>query len=273
MLRGSDRLHGAPGAARVVRCRGCGLLRTNPRPTLATIGRCYPEEDYGPYQAAPRAAGPLARLTRSWRIGDMAIVPPGRPGEVLEVGCASGAFLARLRERGWDACGIEPSPAAAARARAAGFEVHSGPAEDEPRFGRMFDLVVASHSLEHLHEPVRVLRALRRQTRQGGWLSCTLPDAGSWLHRRFGADWYDLDLPRHLFHYEVATLTRLLDACGWRVTRVRGQATTNPLLGSLALRAGRAPERPRWAALLEPLGWALGLARRSGRMMVWARAD
>src|SRR5262249_7002453 len=157
-------------------------------------------------------------------------------------------------------------------AQAAGFEVYPGPAEDAPTFGRAFDLVVASHSLEHLHEPVRVLGALRRQTRAGGWLACTLPDAGSWLLRRFGADWYDLDLPRHLFQCEAATLARLLERCGWRVERVRGQATTNPLFGSLALRAGRAPSRPRWAALLEPVGWALGLARRSGRMMIWARA-
>jgi SAM-dependent methyltransferase len=272
VLRGSDRLHGSRGEARVVRCRGCGLLRTNPRPTLATIGRCYPEEDYGPYRAAPRAAGALARLTRSWRLGEMAIVPPLAPGRALEIGCASGAFLARLRESGWDARGIEPSPAAAARARAAGFDVYPGPAEDAPALGGPFDLVVARHSLEHLHDPVRVLVTARRQTRTGGFFVCTLPDAGSWLLREFGADWYDLDLPRHLFHFEVRTLARLLDHAGWHVERVRHQATTNPWLGSLALRAGRVPERPRWAALLEPVGWGLGLWGRSGRMMVWARA-
>jgi SAM-dependent methyltransferase len=285
VLRGSDRWYGVAGVFRVVRCRACGLRRTNPRPTAATMARCYPADSYAPFLAtarAPRGRGLGARLRRLLPDGDMTIVPRVAPGRVLEVGCASGAFLSKLRERGWDPCGIEPSPVAAARARAAGLDVYAGQAEDAPSFGRPFDLVVARHSLEHLHEPAHVLRVLRRQTRAGGWLACTVPDAGAFLFGRYGADWYDLDLPRHLFHFEPATLTRLLEQTGWRVARVRGQATTIGLLGSGALRRRSArgtadvsaPPRPRsaWATLLEPVGWALGLMRQSGRMLVWARA-
>jgi SAM-dependent methyltransferase len=286
VLRGPDRSYGVGGVFRVVRCRACRLLRTNPRPTAATIAGCYPAESYEPFLATartPRGRGLGARLRRLLPDGDMAIVPRVAPGRVLEVGCASGAFLAKLRDRGWDPCGIEPSPFAAERALASGLDVYAGLAEDAPIFGRPFDLVVARHSLEHLREPLSVLRALRRQTRAGGWLACTVPDAGAFLLGRFGADWYDLDLPRHLFHYEPATLTHLLERSGWRVARVRGQATMNSLLGSRVLRRRStrgtievsSPPRVRsaWTTLLEPVGWALGLMRQSGRMLIWARAE
>ena len=47
-LRSRDRVNGLPGEFQIVKCRGCGLLRTNPRPTPETIGYYYPES-YAPY--------------------------------------------------------------------------------------------------------------------------------------------------------------------------------------------------------------------------------
>jgi len=48
ILTGRDRLLNLPGEFTVVRCKGCGLMRTNPRPTPKTIGFYYPD-NYGPY--------------------------------------------------------------------------------------------------------------------------------------------------------------------------------------------------------------------------------
>ena len=62
VVRGHDRLHELPGEFTVVRCRGCGLLRTTPRPTPEAMGFYYPAE-YGPYlstrvlEDAPGVAG------------------------------------------------------------------------------------------------------------------------------------------------------------------------------------------------------------------------
>ncbi|MEJ7619026.1 MAG: hypothetical protein WKF30_19070 [Pyrinomonadaceae bacterium] len=50
LFSGRDRLHDLPGIFQVVKCRACGLMRTNPRPTPETIGFYYPE-NYGPYQS------------------------------------------------------------------------------------------------------------------------------------------------------------------------------------------------------------------------------
>src|SRR4051812_38486661 len=71
ILEGEDRLHGLPGRFLVVRCGGCELMRTNPRPTAATISAYYPS-DYGPYasnlaEPTPAAEVPIwRRRFRAW---------------------------------------------------------------------------------------------------------------------------------------------------------------------------------------------------------------
>jgi SAM-dependent methyltransferase len=297
LFAGHDRFYGRSGTFPVVRCRTCQLIRTNPRPTMATIGSYYPDL-YGPYHQAENRAQPaatgraavLARWARRLRLdGTRELLPAHlEPGRALEVGCASGGFLLKLRRRGWQVEGIEPSPTAAERAAAQGLAVHVGPIETAPDRDRKLDLIVASHSLEHLHEPLESLRRLRAWARPGALLCCAVPDAGGFLFRRYGAAWYDADLPRHLFHYTPQTFTQLLAAGGWKVERVRGQRTLNGLMGSIgnalrdrksrrARRLGDAflafpDSRSPFKPLLMPVTLALAALRQTGRMKVWARA-
>src|SRR5262245_55858109 len=108
VLRAGDRLYGLLGEFDLVRCRGCGLMRTNPRPTPSAMAARYPG-DYAPHR------GPAARAVGDRRIGRLARrlfalntrrVPPLAPGSLLEIGCAAGAFLDEMSSRGWRVRGI-----------------------------------------------------------------------------------------------------------------------------------------------------------------------
>lgn len=290
VLQAIDQLHGLPGRFSVVRCRSCQLMRTSPRPTLESIGRYYPDP-YGPYHAAP-STDPgsdrwTARLARRLRLdGTRMLVPPIRPGRALEIGCATGALLRKVRARGWQVQGIEPSADAAAVARQAGLDVHVGPVETAPTPQGKYDLVLASHTLEHLHRPREVFERLHEWTNPEGWLSCAVPDASSFVFRHFKDHWYDLDVPRHLYHYTPETLTKLLATTGWQVERVMGQPTLNSFAGSYGYRFRDRRGSDSWLAkrflnfpesgslfktLLEPLSWILTGMKQTGRMVVWAR--
>lgn len=287
VVRGRDRLSNLPGEFDVVRCRQCGLMRTNPRPTPATIGVYYPD-DYGPYQqtlvarAAPAASKVRGRLGRLLDPRHHPL-PSMVPGRMLEIGCGSGRFLHEMAGSGWHVSGIEFSPSAAAAARELGFEVHTGALEDAPDPPGAVDLVVGWMVLEHLHDPLAALRKLRRWSSDTGWLVLSVPDASAWDRRLFGDAWYALSLPLHLYHYTPATLRRALNASGWQVERVIYQRNPDNAVRSLAYRArergwasaadvleevgaGRRLRRTR--ALL---GWLLGALGASGRMTVWAR--
>lgn len=290
VLRGRDRLHRLPGEFRVVRCRCCGLLRTDPRPTPETIGYYYPAS-YRPYHTTV-VSGPGALRTRRsrwrralgrWLTPEVHHLPRRQPGRMLEIGCASGGFLQRMALAGWQVQGVEPSPEAARRARAAGLQVEAATVEAAAGPQQPVDLVVGWMVLEHLHHPLECLRKLRTWVRPQGWLVLSVPDASAWERRWFGARWYALQVPGHLYHYTPATLRRLLARGGWEVQAIHWHANPGNLLRSLAYlaedagrpRLGRYLEeiaegrRHRYARLL--LGRLLGWLRQSGRMTVWAR--
>lgn len=288
---GWDRLHGVGGAFRVVACAGCGLLRTNPRPTLETIGVYYPD-NYGPHSGAPAPGGAPATLLQRAAMalrwdGTADLVPPMPAGDALEVGCASGNFLGKLRRRGWNARGVEPSGAAGALARQAGFDVQVGPLERVAGWDTTFDLICASHTFEHFHRPLENLRRLRSWAKPGSMLSCSVPNAGALLFRQFLGAWYDLDLPRHLYHFTPRTLGALLAKAGWQVTRVKAQRTMNGLMGSLGYwlrdrKGGTSPAGDAFLGFPEsksplkwttvPLSFVLSALGQTGRMVIWARA-
>lgn len=287
-----DRLHGLSGEFTLVRCKHCGLIRTNPRPTPETIGQYYPA-DYGPYLGTKvvtqRTAGrsrlaPLKRLARWFLNQNACALPQLAPGRALEIGCASGSFMYFMARQGWDVEGIEYSPAAAESARQLGFTVHAGSLESAPSPDQPYDLVVGWMVLEHLHDPVGCLRKLGQWVRPGGWIALSVPNAGALEARIFRDRWYALQVPTHLYHFTPESVEKLLLAGGWQLDRVFHQRVLSNLFASMGYclrdagweRLGRLllayPERAgRWSYLLQPLAWLLALVGQTGRMTIWAR--
>jgi 2-polyprenyl-3-methyl-5-hydroxy-6-metoxy-1,4-benzoquinol methylase len=282
VLEGRDRLHGVDGIYRVVRCVTCGLMRTNPRPSAASMGAYYPD-DYVPYQTSAAApSAPQGRLTRLLGLTTR-IAPAIAKGRLLELGCASGGYLEHMRRDGWVVEGIEFSAGAASQALDKGLDVQVATVESARAPREPVDVIAAWMVLEHLHEPVRALRSMRSWVRPGGYLIASVPDAGALERRVFGDRWYALQLPTHLFHYTPQTLARVLEAGGWTLERITWQKNCNNLLWSLEYLAGD----KRWGALTRAvrwlrvapaasklrilLSWILGVTRQSGRIEFWAR--
>lgn len=287
ILTGRDLLHGCPGEFKLVRCGDCEHVYLNPRPTIAGIGRYYPS-DYGPYQAADGSAastateepkiGLLRKLVR-WFVdarGDF--IPPvtGEPRQALEIGCAHGGFLDRLRKEGWQVQGVEFSAEAAQRAAARGLEVHVGTLESAELPGEQFDAVFLWMVLEHLHDPAATLREIRRVLKPDGWLVFSVPNFGSWERWFFGRYWYALDLPRHLQHFTTRSLRRPLNESGFQTARVIHQRTANNLVGSCGYwwrerfpASNLAPKLIRFCD--EPRAWGVILLALPAKMLAWMR--
>lgn len=291
---GRDRLHGIPGEFQVVRCCNCGLIRTDPRPTPEAMGAYYPD-DYAPYlgsripggrQVPTRRQNMLDTLLRHVFQFNTNVVPDLPPGRMLEIGCASGSFLAQMASIGWAVSGIEFSPVAASAARDAGYEVFAGTVAAAPEPAHAYDLIAGWMVVEHLHDPVSTLGTLARWTRPGGWLAISAPDAGALEFRLFKGSGYALHLPNHLYHFTPRTITMLLERSGWQVHHIYHQRVLNNLMGSIGhkLEDWGAPlalsgmfrgysHRARWALILYPIAWLFAAVRQTGRMTVLARRD
>jgi len=240
----------APGLWRHVGCRSCHSLYLDPRPTRQSIGLAYatyythegPGTDSGIRGLKVRWKNERlsARFARSvqprlhlpaslqgWvrRRANRMALPFGwtelagmAPGRLMDVGCGSGSGVALASQLGWHARGIEMDDAAVNAARHAGLDVEQAGYERLFEMSEQFDAITCSHVIEHVFDPVDMIRAMHGALRPGGVLLLATPNALSDLHLHFGKHWRGLEAPRHLVLFVEATLTRLLAAQGFMVT-------------------------------------------------------
>lgn len=218
---GRDEWYNLPGEFPTVRCCECGLIYLNPRPDRTEIGQFYPD-DYAPYfRAIEDEPSWWQRINRRLAMHKrLRLVQKHLPGtgSVLDVGCATGTFLAALREQGWRTQGIELSSFAAEYARKRyGLDVFTGELLDTHFTDNQFDLIIFWDVLEHVHQPRENLLEAARIAKPGGTLILALPNPDSLEARLFGQYWAGWDTPRHLFIYAEKTMRRFLQETGWQI--------------------------------------------------------
>ena len=186
----------------------------------------------------------------------LSLVPEG-VGRVLDVGCGGGDIARRLRpmREGVRIVGLTHSAEEAGIARAHLDAVHvldletglTDPAMAD--WGAPFDLMVFSHVLEHLTDPVAVLRRCLTRLRPGGHVLIAVPNVLEWRTRlKFLAGAFDyaahgiLDRTHmRFFTYRTAPRELVAPVAGLTLLAQRGRGTV-PLwpLRPLARRSGAA---------------------------------
>lgn len=218
-----DRMHRVPGAWAVYECRMCGSGTTMPAAREAELGAFYPGS-YAPFDV-PR--GPLAsamalmQRARNHRFPLAELGAAARTGTLLDVGCGRGDLAAAWIAAGWRVLGIEPSPQAAATARARGAEIIGETLSTTELDAGCLDAVVFRHSLEHVVDPRTDLRRVRAALRPGGRLAVIVPNWSSWQRRAFGSYWFPLELPRHRTHFSAEGLQHAIESADFQHIEIR----------------------------------------------------
>lgn len=278
---GHDREHEIPGEFPVVQCMVCGLVYLRKRPDSKSLGDYYPES-YAPYNpgqgwVAQLRAGLVQRRARQLS----KLVKSG--GAVLEVGCATGDFLALIRNcSGHRVVGLEMSEKAAEIGRARyGLDIRCGTVEQLDFHQEVFDIILMRHVLEHFPDPLAALRKLKSYLRPGGYLIIEGPNFEGLDRQVFGSLWYDYMVPRHLFIPSISTLRMMLDQVGLQVKVVRHSWLPNDWIGSVHNLMVETFGRRAWIERINfknpfciilglPFGVLQKLLRRSGRIEVVA---
>jgi SAM-dependent methyltransferase len=138
---------------------------------------------------------------------------------VIDIGCATGALLGKLRERGWDTSGVEISPSSEYARRQRGLDVRSLPLEACHFPPGAFNLALASHLIEHLNDPAGFVAEVHRILKPGGRFLITTPNIAGLQARLFGGRWRSAIFD-HLYLFSVKTLSRLLKENSFAIERV-----------------------------------------------------
>jgi 2-polyprenyl-3-methyl-5-hydroxy-6-metoxy-1,4-benzoquinol methylase len=297
----------------VVRCRECGFVYTNPRPTAASISCFYP--DSAQYYQPKKSRVTTGNWSRSkWKKAlqqsflarlfgyDLRRLPsfvdffPGLlwrkklrlahvprfvlNGRLLDIGCAWGGYLWRMQELGWDVYGIELNASAArfAREELGLTHVRSGSFADLDFPEASFDVVHMSMVLEHLYDPAEALLRINRLLRSDGQFILSVPDISGFEARLFKDKCYTLQVPQHLSHFSPDTVTRFLRQAGFIVEEILHQKARKDILQSAEYLENKFLARVLKntlvkGALLTPLVGILASLGKTSRMSIFARKE
>ena len=209
-----------------VRCTRCGLVQINPQPVPAAVRNRYDGGHGADYLSYERA-----NETAFLRLQEMALQDAGffddpdgyltdrEPPKVLDIGCATGALLASLREKGWQAAGVEISlPQAEYARRERNLDVRTLPLEENRFPPDSFRAVLASHLIEHLNDPASLVREAYRILIPGGRFYVTTPNIAGFQARLLGKLWRSAIFD-HLYLFSTKTLPALLMKNGFTVEK------------------------------------------------------
>lgn len=260
----------APGRWNYWNCNRCRSLYLHPRPTPASIGDAYTRyythagdlntsrlgrfkqrlrNEYwsnslrtsiAPRLGLPRWAAWATAWLKPWvaepfGLRQWAQLPKG---VLVDVGCGNGDKLRLAGQLGWQARGIELDASAVKAAQAQGLQVEQGGYELLARYQGQADCVVCSHVLEHVHEPLHLLRLLLESLRPKGVLLLSVPNAASFLRQHYGENWRGLEAPRHLAIPDGVWLAAYMRAQGFDCTQVPSHPLETAIESERMLRRG-----------------------------------
>jgi SAM-dependent methyltransferase len=220
------------------RCRLCSLVvLVDPPGTLADR---YPP-DYSPHQASHRQdpAPQSARRRPSRRL-----ISPRGGRRMLDVGCGSGRLLARHRDLGWKARGLEPNEHAAQQCREQGLDVETASLSEVSLPDAEFDAIWLHHVIEHVPSPLDDLRRIRRALAPGGIVIVVTPNVAGLGFRLYGSCWYAIDAPRHLRLFDARTLAALARRAGFETPTLSTEASARVLASSRHYQRSQGPVLP-----------------------------
>jgi 2-polyprenyl-3-methyl-5-hydroxy-6-metoxy-1,4-benzoquinol methylase len=224
--RGSviDRVNGYS----IVACDTCGFRHVLPLPSPRDQREAYEEvyyrDDKPAYVSHARDDAEWSRLGWDDRLSlfeDLLEHDTTQDLGVLDIGCGPGWFLKAAADRGWKTQGIEPSTAAAQHARELGLDIVTAMFDETsaPKLERC-DVVHLNNMLEHVADPIALLRLAVARAWPGGLICVGVPNDYNALQeaaRASGAKAWWLAPPHHLNYFDFASLEALLERFGLEI--------------------------------------------------------
>ncbi|MBV6518280.1 MAG: hypothetical protein DCC43_00775 [Candidatus Brocadia sp.] len=213
---------------KVVRCKSCGLVYVNPRPDNEALKHLYDEY----HQRNGKDVNDWAKLMGKNFKEILLFLNKALPdkGKLLDIGCGYGHFIEIMKQQGWSVYGIDLSPKVLLYAKEKGLDVLETSIDDVSVPDEYFDVVTAFYVLEHVTNPLHVLKNMYKMLKPCGILVLRVPHTTPIIRIlsffRIKNNLYDT--PYHLFDYSPEIIIQLLKKAGFSSVKVTPGSPTIP---------------------------------------------
>lgn len=205
------------------RCVGCGqLLSAVDEARYQLTMQAFNAPDFNqppPREVERRRSVATRRLQTITRL----LNRPPADTRVVDIGCSRGQFVGFANEAGFTAEGVEPAPDIASAARALGLNVRTGLLEEQRYADATFNAASLFEVVEHLREPLPLLKECARILRPGGVLLVSTGNAASWTVAAMGAHWDYFHIEKdggHISFFNPRSIALLASRAGFTVERI-----------------------------------------------------
>jgi 2-polyprenyl-3-methyl-5-hydroxy-6-metoxy-1,4-benzoquinol methylase len=202
----------------LVECSSCGVICFDPLPTPEQLSVFYSASYYNFEKDREEGKGmAFARRLRRWK----------ESGEFLDVGCATGFFINGIKKHSkWNVHGTDFGKSAAKFANEKlGLDVRHGDISDAGFDDASFDYVHVNNVLEHVLNPVSLLKECRRLVKPDGFFYLSVPNG--FVDSRDLIDFYNIEKKParskngHIFFFPSRTLMMLLEKVGFAIHKTK----------------------------------------------------
>ena len=207
-------------------CNHCTARFTQDVPGQNDIGAFYQSDDYISHSDTKKGLiNSVYHLVRKRTLKKKMQLVKGAvgrsKGEILDIGCGTGAFLDTMKQAGWDITGLEPD--ATARTKAATL-YNIQPQLPEKLFHLQpaaYHAITMWHVLEHVHELQAYIKQLAELLAPNGKIFIAVPNYTSQDAAVYAAYWAAYDVPRHLYHFSPLSMEHLLSGYNLKITAMK----------------------------------------------------
>lgn len=210
----------------IVSCKSCGFKFTNPRPEDSVIGNYYKAESYVSHTNTKKGLiNKLYHAVRSYTLKKKVSMINSyvSRGTILDYGCGTGMFLKACKDNGWGSFGMEPDDSARKIATEQGLNVFSDKGRIQTYItDKKFSAITLWHVLEHVTDMPETLSFFKSKLKEDGVLIIAVPNHVSYDAQYYKEHWAAYDVPRHIHHFDVNSMSALLKNYGFKLVETKG---------------------------------------------------
>ena len=210
----------------IVACNNCTHLFTQNVAQQNEIGKYYASEKY--ISHSDTQVGSVNKLYHSIRkktLQNKKKLIEGETqkstGNILDIGCGTGAFLYTMKTGGWEITGLEPDETAREKAKTL-YGIKPQPSNNIFNLSNnSYDAITMWHVLEHVHQLHQYIGQLKNMLTEQGKIFIAVPNYTSYDAQHYGQFWAAYDVPRHLYHFSPTSMKTLVEQHGLTIKKIK----------------------------------------------------